>query len=883
MARKWRVFYRRVRSVLKGGLALILLAGVGLAIALATQVFVPASATQPQDVEIGDPRRGLVSNPSELNARGRQLLAQGDARGALSVWQQAEKGYRQQGDLVGAIGTQINQARALQAFGRYRQALKRLFETRETLETNETELDPQSRSQLNGLLRVSLGNAFRGIGDLNHSHEVLAEAIADLDGTQFPDILGNALLSAGNTERDIGQRRLEALYSDRVEDLLREVPPNQREFLHDTQAREFYQAALDLYGQAERFDSLQLQARLNRLSLLAFHRRWWGDRMEQFGTSQPPSFWLELTRDANRLVQQVRVPPMGSDRASAEARVNLAESLMALYKHPQALNAPSWETVDRLFAESLQWARDRGDRWMESYVLGKLGERYERTEQWQQAQARTREALEIAADLEASVPIYQWQWQLGRLARRNSRDRALSYYRQAIDTVERLRHQNLVAIDFGLPEEVTSEIQVDFRERVEPLYREFAALLLDSETAGRQPTQEDLKQARETIQALQRVELENFLQCEIPQQQNRVSIDRLIDERESTTAAFYPILFGDRLAVILKLPGRELAYYETPVTEVEVQKTLDALRPKLQTPYSFKDMQALSRQMYEWLVQPAESELAAGQIDTLVFVLDLALQNLPLSALYDGEGYLIERYAIAQNTGLEVINRPQPLTEVAFHPLLGALSENPNVENFVPLEFADEEVTAIQNLLGDARVLMDRKFTKESFQNELVAQDYNVIHLVTHGQFSSDPRQTFLLTAPTDEPSEESKLAPNVIYVNELDKVLQTRFQATRQDIDLLVLSACETAKVDNRATLGLAGVAQRAGASSTLASLWNLYDESAAEFMPMFYQKLVEQNVSKAEALRLTQLEFLQNPEYRNRYAHPVFWASYVLVGNWL
>jgi CHAT domain-containing protein len=286
--------------------------------------------------------------------------------------------------------------------------------------------------------------------------------------------------------------------------------------------------------------------------------------------------------------------------------------------------------------------------------------------------------------------------------------------------------------------------------------------------------------------------------------------------------------------------------------------------------------------MYEWLVRPAESELAAGQIDTLVFVLDLALQNLPLSALYDGEGYLIERYANAQNTGLKVIDRPQ--TEVAFHPLLGALSENPNVENFVPLEFADEEVMAIQNLLGDASVLMDRKFTKENFQNELVAQDYNVIHLATHGQFSSDPRQTFLLTAPTEEePSEEPKLAANVIYVNELDKVLQTRFQATRQDIDLLVLSACETAKVDNRATLGLAGVAQRAGASSTLASLWSLYDESAAEFMPMFYQKLVEQKVSKAEALRLTQLEFLQNPEYRNRYAHPVFWASYVLVGNWL
>ena len=73
--------------------------------------------------------------------------------------------------------------------------------------------------------------------------------------------------------------------------------------------------------------------------------------------------------------------------------------------------------------------------------------------------------------------------------------------------------------------------------------------------------------------------------------------------------------------------------------------------------------------------------------------------------------------------------------------------------------------------------------------------------------------------------------------------------------------------------------VAVRAGARSTIASLWNLDDQSTAELMSKFYQELASKALTKAEALRRAQLALLQNPKYQR----PMFWAPYVLLGNWL
>ena len=110
---------------------------------------------------------------------------------------------------------------------------------------------------------------------------------------------------------------------------------------------------------------------------------------------------------------------------------------------------------------------------------------------------------------------------------------------------------------------------------------------------------------------------------------------------------------------------------------------------------------------------------------------------------------------------------------------------------------------------------------------------------------------------------------------------MQIGSKDAEQAIELLVLSACETLTGDRRAALGLAGVAVKAGARSTLATLWRVNDEATSLFMGQFYQKLAvrDKPTTKAEAVRQAQLTLLKS----DRFSNPHFWASYVLVGNWL
>jgi CHAT domain-containing protein len=139
--------------------------------------------------------------------------------------------------------------------------------------------------------------------------------------------------------------------------------------------------------------------------------------------------------------------------------------------------------------------------------------------------------------------------------------------------------------------------------------------------------------------------------------------------------------------------------------------------------------------------------------------------------------------------------------------------------------------------------------------------------LATHGQFSSNSEQTYILA--WDKP----------IKGNDLDSLIRDRDQTSTNAIELLVLSACQTATGDQEAVLGLAGLAVSAGARSTIASLWNVNDASTALMMNQFYQGLVNKKLGIAEAFRQAQLNLLNNPQYQD----PLFWSPYILIGSWL
>ncbi|NEZ61111.1 CHAT domain-containing protein [Leptolyngbyaceae cyanobacterium CCMR0081] len=196
--------------------------------------------------------------------------------------------------------------------------------------------------------------------------------------------------------------------------------------------------------------------------------------------------------------------------------------------------------------------------------------------------------------------------------------------------------------------------------------------------------------------------------------------------------------------------------------------------------------------------------------------------------------------------------------------LVAGLSDS--VGEFPPLPNVDAEIEAIQAQVP-SEVLLNQSFVEPNFASKLTTGRGSVVHLATHGEFSSELEDTFVLA--WDGP----------LNANQLSALLQSGEISRDETIELLILSACETATGDDRAALGLAGVAIRSGARSTLATLWLVDDRGTSELMGSLYGELTSTNLSKAEILQRAQLKLLNNEDYQ----HPYFWAPFVLIGNWL
>jgi CHAT domain-containing protein len=323
---------------------------------------------------------------------------------------------------------------------------------------------------------------------------------------------------------------------------------------------------------------------------------------------------------------------------------------------------------------------------------------------------------------------------------------------------------------------------------------------------------------------------------------------------------------SDRLEVILALPGQPLRQYTTVVPKEQIEQTLNSLPDAatiLRRRLSLKHFLEPSQQAYNWLIRPVEAELAASGVKTLVFVPDGAIRNIPLSALHDGKHYLIEKYSVAIAPSLQLVD-PQPLRQEKLKVLAFGLSEAR--EGFPPLPNVQLELERIKAEV-ESQIVLNKAFTEENFQQAIESFSFPVVHLATHGQFSSRASDTYILTWD------------NPINAKNFGDLLRTQQGTRTRPIELLVLSACKTARGDERAALGLAGVAMRAGTRSTLASLWVVSDEATASLMTAFYEELAKNQATKAEALRRAQLTILQDKEF----THPYYWAPFVMVGNWL
>ena len=368
------------------------------------------------------------------------------------------------------------------------------------------------------------------------------------------------------------------------------------------------------------------------------------------------------------------------------------------------------------------------------------------------------------------------------------------------------------------------------------------------------------------------------------------------------TVALYTLVGKDRTSVIV-ITGTATVAREYAIGEEELNKKVAAFEQLLRDPA--KDPKPLAQELYKILIGPVKADLDQAQAETLVWSLDGVLRYVPMAALYDGKQYVVENYNTVTITPASIAH----------------LAEKPDVSNLSAAAMGisrkyEEGLTALPAVVGelddvvkDAQVqgangvlpgtiLLNGQFTEKAMEDQLGAQ-HSVVHIASHFVFKpGDDSQSYLLLAGKDEGGQGFHLTVADFRDNQ---------KLALDDTDLLTLSACETGMSGNasngREVDGLGTTAQLKGAKVVISSLWAVDDASTGELMGDFYKRWAEGGgkVTKVEALREAQLDLLlgkvkplagasgrgmgrAKPEHdvAAGYAHPYYWAPFVLMGNW-
>jgi CHAT domain-containing protein len=339
---------------------------------------------------------------------------------------------------------------------------------------------------------------------------------------------------------------------------------------------------------------------------------------------------------------------------------------------------------------------------------------------------------------------------------------------------------------------------------------------------------------------------------------------------------------SDRLELILITADGKPIRKSLNTTRAEVLSIARELRLSVTNVRNSTSYLVPAKQMYQLLVAPLEKDLQQLSINNLIYITDAGLRTIPLAALHDDNGFIVERYSVGLMPSLSLTDTEHIDIRNSQVLAMGA-SEFPDNRPLpaVPVELA----TIIKTWSG--RSFLNKDFTLDNLKKQRQQNPYGIVHLATHAEFQpGKPANSYIQLI-------ESKLAPNQI----------PSLGWTKPLVDLLVLSACRTAIGDNQVELGFAGLAVQAGVKSALASLWDVNDEGTLGLMSEFYQELKEAPI-KAEALRRAQLAMIRDgvriqggklvttkgefplPPALVRLgdkdlSHPYYWSAFTMIGN--
>ncbi len=511
--------------------------------------------------------------------------------------------------------------------------------------------------------------------------------------------------------------------------------------------------------------------------------------------------------------------------------------------------------------------------------------------------------------------IEQQRAQLYEKLRQN--DAAKRAYQRAIFYIQQLRSDLPLFDEYGDSYHQTL---------LQPIYLGYIKLLFQD--LPQKPAHEvssALQQIRDVMEHSKRDELQEYLgeRCSIEQlqQTGAAAAYKLAPE----SAILYPIVLSTQLEILLET-RHGMQRYTVPLSSENLQ---EQVRNWVQSVRSGQasESESGSRLLWQALIAPLQGSLQQQKIKHLIIIPDASLRLLPFAALSDGEHYLIQQYrlSISPTLGLLKSDSTQISATERNQNLLAGMSEPGSVVNKLPenlvqqvlvasetrgqarggrlqtamrgntratramsdnlvsataalsarralelkqalaLQGVEEEIGQLQTIFGSRQTtLLNQQFTASAFAGQVQQSNYSSIHIASHGVFGGDAEHTFIMAYD------------DLINLRQLQRILHARQSKSR--LDLLSLSACETAEGDERAPLGLSGAALQANARSALGSLWSVSDQATSLLMQEFYRARLH-GLDKAAALRQAQLYLLSQPDYQQAY----YWAAFILVGNHL
>ena len=586
-----------------------------------------------------------------LEIQGQLELEQGKTEIALQTWRESSNRAYERGDLDRFIYAKSKQIEILQTLGLYAQ-------TRPILEELATKLAIAPDNLTTAQAWKSLANISVKLGNFKQATNYIEKALQIAKSKDDREVIADILSSQGN---------IEYLKYRRQFDLGNRLSPSLSDI---DQYIKYYRESASLTAN----ESLQITAKLGQLSFLTYVYQKLA--LDENNRRLSNNILVQIDELINTIEPQINNFPLRKKIISQ--RLNLSDKLIQL--KPKKYQAIILSQLTKVIQESEQLNYQRG----KSEALGKLGRIYQLSGQLSEATQLTQQALYLSETIQAPELTYQWQWQLGRIYQQtNQRQKAIAAYTGAVYNLKSLRRELLG---------INSELEFNFRENIEPVYRELVDIILQGN-----PNEAEVKLARQTIDDLQIAELDNYFQeaC------LNVQENKLEDIIDNQTAIIYPILLNNRIEVIVSWQGKT-KHYTHIIEQNQIENKIQTLVIDLNNIATQTPLNQSLQELYNYILQPISSELALAQIENLVFIPDGALKNIPFSALYDGQQYLIENYNVSIAPSLNLVELETVAQKENKALLAGLGTENPNNEEtafFDPLVNVETELNSIQKLI----------------------------------------------------------------------------------------------------------------------------------------------------------------------------------------